>query len=41
MNPIYTGVYGVYIQNAQILLIKKARGPYRGMYDLPGGGIEF
>ena len=38
-NP-YVGVYGVYIKDGKALLIKKARGPYTGMYDLPGGGIE-
>jgi len=24
-----------------ILLVKKAKGPYKGLFDLPGGGIEF
>ncbi|MDP2091299.1 MAG: NUDIX domain-containing protein [Candidatus Gracilibacteria bacterium] len=41
MNNIHMGVYGIYIENDKILLIKKARGPYIGMYDLPGGGIEY
>jgi 8-oxo-dGTP diphosphatase len=38
----HTGVYGVNISNdgSQVLLILKSRGPYKGMYDLPGGGIE-
>lgn len=38
----HLGVYAV-ITNAknQILLIKKSRGPYKGMLDLPGGGPEF
>ena len=36
----YTGVYGIYIKDEAVLLIKKSRGPYEGMYDLPGGGIE-
>ncbi|EKD69938.1 MAG: MutT/NUDIX family protein [uncultured bacterium] len=35
------GVYGILINNGEILLIKKSRGPYKGMYDLPGGGVEF
>jgi inorganic pyrophosphatase len=43
-NPQVTkshfGVYGVIIRNGRILLIKKARGPYTGMYDLPGGSPE-
>jgi 8-oxo-dGTP diphosphatase len=46
MNPETTspyshiGVYGIYIKNNAVLLIKKSRGPYEGMYDLPGGKIE-
>ena len=34
------GVYGIIQKNNQILLIKKARGPYTGLYDLPGGSPE-
>ena len=34
------GVYGNIQKNGQILLIKKARGPYTGLYDLPGGKKE-
>ena len=37
---VYEGVYGINIQDNKILLILKARGPYKGMYDLPGGRIE-
>jgi ADP-ribose pyrophosphatase YjhB (NUDIX family) len=37
----HIGVYGIFIVDNQVLLIKKARGPYTGLYDLPGGGIEF
>ncbi|MEK7538352.1 MAG: NUDIX domain-containing protein [Patescibacteria group bacterium] len=40
-KKIYIGVYGIIINDGRILLIKKARGPYKGMYDLPGGGIEY
>ena len=36
----HLGVYGIIKQNNQILLIKKARGPYTGLYDLPGGTPE-
>lgn len=43
-NPKITkthfGVYGCIIENGKILLIKKARGPYTGLYDLPGGSQE-
>ena len=36
----HTGVYAAIRRNNQILLIKKTRGPYTGLYDLPGGGPE-
>ena len=43
-NPNITkthfGVYGSIIKDDKILLIKKARGPYTGLYDLPGGSQE-
>lgn len=38
---IHLGVYGIYDHDGKILLIKKNRGPYAGLYDLPGGMIEF
>lgn len=37
----YLGVYGICKIKDSILMIKKARGPYIGLYDLPGGGIDF
>lgn len=45
MKPIYTHHFGVYalIESAcreKILLIKKSRGPYEGLLDLPGGTPE-
>lgn len=40
-GKIYIGVYGICIQDSKVLCIKKARGPYTGLFDLPGGGIEF
>ena len=36
----HIGCYGIIIQNEQIVLIKKARGGYKGKLDLPGGGME-
>lgn len=43
-NPNVTkthfGVYGVVVKDNKILLIKKTRGPYTGLYDLPGGSQE-
>ncbi len=35
------GAYGVFIQDSKILLTLKKSGPYKGLWDLPGGGIEF
>lgn len=35
------GVYGVAIQNRSILLALKKGGCYKGLLDLPGGGVEF
>ena len=33
----YFGVYGVCFRDDMVLCIKKARGPYKNRYDLPGG----
>lgn len=35
------GAYGVVLQDSKILLTLKKSGPYKGLWDLPGGGIEF
>ncbi len=37
----HLGVYACIVKDKQILLIEKARGPYRGRLDLPGGSLEF
>ena len=37
----HVGVYAVIKRDEKILFIKKARGPYTGKWDLPGGGFEF
>ncbi len=34
------GAYGIVIENNKILLIKKAKGPYEGLLDLPGGTMN-
>ncbi|MFN7038903.1 MAG: NUDIX domain-containing protein [Alphaproteobacteria bacterium] len=42
-DRIYTshlGVYALITNNNKILLIKKNRGPYEGLLDLPGGSLE-
>jgi len=36
-----TGVYGVAKENEKILLVIQKSGPFTGLFDLPGGGIEF
>ena len=40
MTRSHKGVYGIVRKNNQILVIRKARGPYTGLYDLPGGSPE-
>lgn len=34
-------VYGMVTEGNQILLVQKSKGPYKGLWDLPGGKIEF
>ena len=41
MKNKHIGIYGICKKNNKILFIKKSRGPYKGTFDLPGGGIEF
>lgn len=40
-KKIHLGVYGVHQKDGAILVIRKARGPYTGLFDLPGGSINF
>lgn len=40
VRSIHVGAYGFIIKNDCIALIKKARGGYTGLLDIPGGGIE-
>ncbi|HAB98243.1 MAG TPA: hypothetical protein DCE71_00255 [Parachlamydiales bacterium] len=35
------GAYGILKQNDQCLLTLKKSGPYKVLWDLPGGGIKF
>ncbi len=37
---LHVGAYGFLIRDGKIALIKKARGGYTGLLDIPGGGIE-
>lgn len=34
------GAYGILIHDSKILLTLKKSGPYKDLWDLPGGGIE-
>lgn len=42
LNKHHLGIYALIFNKAgnAILLIKKGRGPYKGMLDLPGGSLE-
>lgn len=35
------GAYGIIAEHSKLLLIQKKSGPYKGLWDLPGGAIEF
>ena len=37
----HLGAYGLIVDNNCIVLVKKAKGPYTGLLDLPGGTIEY
>ncbi len=39
-SKIHLGIYGVCVVDNKVLMIKKGRGPYKGLFDLPGGKIE-
>lgn len=42
MNKISRfGSYGILLRDSMILLTLKRSGPYKGLWDLPGGAIEF
>ncbi|WP_062104384.1 NUDIX hydrolase [Bacillus niameyensis] len=34
------GVYGICVENGQLLVIRKNGGPYINRFDLPGGSLE-
>jgi ADP-ribose pyrophosphatase YjhB (NUDIX family) len=37
LKKFHLGIYAIIQKGQSILLVKKSRGPYRGMWDLPGG----
>lgn len=40
VESTHVGAYGFLIRDGKVALIKKARGGYTGLLDIPGGGIE-
>ena len=40
VKSTHVGAYGFIIRGDEVALIKKARGGYTGLLDIPGGGIE-
>ena len=40
VTKFHKGVYGIIKKDNRILVIKKARGPYTGLYDSHGGSPE-
>ncbi len=37
MRQLHLGIYGLVINEGKILVVRKSRGPYQGLLDLPGG----
>ncbi len=37
MNMLHIGIYGIVLQKRSVVLVRKKRGPYTGLLDLPGG----
>ena len=40
VKSTHIGAYGFIIKDNKVALIKKARGGYTGLLDIPGGGLE-
>lgn len=40
VQKTHLGIYAIILKNNHILLIKKSRGPYKDLLDLPGGRPE-
>ncbi|WP_114854255.1 NUDIX domain-containing protein [Brachybacterium sp. YJGR34] len=40
MMAAHRGVYGLWQQDGRLVLVRKTRGPYTGLLDLPGGTPE-
>lgn len=39
-KKVHFGIYGTAQKDGKLLMIKKSRGPYIGLLDLPGGRME-
>lgn len=40
-RDLHIGVYGIIEKKDEVLVVRKSRGPYKGLFDLPGGKPEF
>lgn len=40
MQRTHIGIYGVLEKEGRLLLVRKSRGPYKGLLDFPGGKLE-
>ncbi|MCJ1713235.1 NUDIX domain-containing protein [Curtobacterium sp. VKM Ac-2922] len=40
LPQVHSGVYGAWLQDGRLVTVEKARGPYTGWLDLPGGSPE-
>lgn len=39
MNKLHLAAYGLILKDQSLLLIRKKRGPYKNLLDLPGGAL--
>jgi ADP-ribose pyrophosphatase YjhB (NUDIX family) len=39
-NPLVGGVSGLLVREGRVLLIRRAKEPFRDHWSLPGGGVE-
>jgi ADP-ribose pyrophosphatase YjhB (NUDIX family) len=40
-KDFHIGVYGILRKKEKTLVVRKKRGPYTGLFDLPGGGLSY
>jgi ADP-ribose pyrophosphatase YjhB (NUDIX family) len=39
IRRLHLGAYGIIEDKQNVLVVRKSRGPYKGLYDLPGGQL--